>query len=183
MLIGIVQEIHVPMYYDILRLWELPVEELEQPGREGLLPLMPLAKGGMSYRRVDEMIERLPETGREDLYAMVYSLAALAFRKTEDRAWLKRRFSMLKDILEESWAYQEMMEEAQEKGMAQGLEEGLNAMRQPILHLVRRKYPQLEPLATQYINQIQKPEQLSELIDKLFDDQSSEEVAQLFSQQ
>ena len=185
--------------YDILKLWELPVEELKQPGREGMLPLMPLAKGGMSYRRVDEMIERLQETEREDLYAMAYSLAALAFKKTEDKAWLKRRFNMLKDILEESWAYQEMVEEAQKKGMEKGLEKGmekgleegiekgvekgLNAMRQTVLHLVQRKYPQLDPLATQYVNQVKEPEQLSSLIDRLFDAQSSEEVAQLFTQQ
>ena len=169
--------------YDILKLWELPVEELEQVGREGLLPLMPLARGGRSYKRVDEMIERLQETGREDLYAMAYSLAALAFRKTEDRAWLKRRFSMLKDILEESWAYQEMIEEAQEKATKKATEKALNTMGQTVLHIVQRKYPRLEPLATQYVNQVKEPEQLSELIDRLFDAQNSEEVAQLFTQQ
>ena len=86
---------------------------------------------------------------------------------------------MLKDILEESWAYQEMIEEAQEKAM----ERGLNAMRQTILHLMQRKYPQLEPLASQYVSQVKEPEQLSELIDRLFDAQNSEEVAQLFTQQ
>lgn len=166
--------------YDILKLWELPVEELEQPGREGMLPLMSLAKNGMSHQRVDEMIVRLQETGREDLYAMAYSLAALAFRKTEDKAWLRRRFNMLKDILEESWAYQEMVEEAQDKAMKQGLQKGL---RETILHRVQKKYPQLIPLATQYINQVKEPEQLSNLIDNLFDAQSSEEVAQLFTQQ
>ena len=169
--------------YDILKLWELPVEELEQPGREGTLPLMPLAKGGMSYRRVDEMIARLQETDREDLYAMAYSLAALAFSKTEERAWLRRRFNMLKDILEESWAYQEMIEEAQQKAEKKGMQQGLNTMRETILHLVQKRYPQLVISATQYVNQIEEPEQLSTIIDKLFDAQSNEEVAQLFTQQ
>ena len=83
---------------------------------------------------------------------------------------------MLKDILEESWAYQEMVEEAQEKATQK-------AMRQTVLHIVQRKYPQLESLATQYVNQVEEPEQLSILIDNLFDAQTSEEVAQLFTQQ
>ena len=83
---------------------------------------------------------------------------------------------MLKDILEESWAYQEMMEEAQKKAVEKEL-------RETLLHIVQRKYPQLEPLATQYVNQVKEPEQLSSLIDRLFDAQNSEEVAQLFTQQ
>ena len=102
---------------------------------------------------------------------------------------------MLKDILEESWAYQEMIEEAKQKGMAQGLdkglekglevgmEKGLKAMRETTLHFVQKRYPQLVPLATQYVNQVKDTDQLSSLLDKLFDAQSNEEAAQLFTQQ
>ena len=179
--------------YRVIKLWEMAGEEIKKPGVEGMLPMLPLTRDGMRRERVEEMITRLQAVGREDLLAMAYSLAALAFKKTEDKAWLQRRFDMLKDILEESWAYQEMVESAKTQGLKEGraegmkegreegMKEGINVMREMVAHFVQKRYPQFVPLATQYINQIEEPKALSNIMDKLFDAQTNEEVAQIFS--
>ena len=103
-----------------IELWEVPAEVLKQPDLEGLLPLLPLTQGGKNRAVVEETIARLQATGHQDLLPLSYALAALVFTKSEDKLWLKERFEKMHDILEESWAYQEMIG----KGLLQGLQQG-----------------------------------------------------------
>ena len=126
-------------YYTNVYLWELPASIFKGPGREGLLPLLPLTKNGARREVVEEMIEELQAAQRQELLGMAYSFAALVLQREEDRQWLKRRFEMLRGILEDSWAFQEMMQwaeervrqkedrarqEAAQKALEQGLQEG-----------------------------------------------------------
>src|SRR5260370_14922292 len=46
-------------YYTNIKLWEIPTKSLQQPGLEGLLPLLPLTQDGKRPGIVDEMIEGL----------------------------------------------------------------------------------------------------------------------------
>ena len=83
---------------------------------EGLLPLLPLTQDGISRQVVDEMIVGLNKAGKRDLLPLAYAFAALVFKQTEDHEWLRKRFAMLSDdILEDSWAYQEMLAKGMEK--------------------------------------------------------------------
>ena len=113
-------------YFDTVKLWEIPGAFLHQEGIEGLLPLLPLTLNGVRHEVVDEMIVSLHEAGKSDLLPLAYAFAALVFKKTEDHEWLRKRFAMLSDdILEESWAYQEMLAKGMEKGLQKGMEKGL----------------------------------------------------------
>jgi hypothetical protein len=46
-------------YFTNIKLWEIPSENLQQPGLEGLLPLLPLTRDGKRSGIIDEMIEGL----------------------------------------------------------------------------------------------------------------------------
>ncbi len=94
---------------------------LKQPELSGLLPLLPLTKDGKRQEVVEETIECLQQVGKADLLPLVYAFSALMFKKKKEQQWLKERFAVMGSILEESWAYQEMVQ----KGVAEGLEQGL----------------------------------------------------------
>jgi hypothetical protein len=94
-----------------IKLWEVPAEVLKQMGLERLLPLLPLTQEGNSRQVVEETIARLQATGHQDLLPLSYAFAALVFTKSIDKLWLKERFEKMQDILEEFWAYQEMVQE------------------------------------------------------------------------
>src|SRR5690348_10311201 len=53
--------------FETIKLWEIAPEVLEQPKLVGLLPLLPLTKGGKKRETVDRMIEGLMQAGRQDL--------------------------------------------------------------------------------------------------------------------
>jgi hypothetical protein len=112
-------------FFENIKLWELPPEVLKEQKLAGLLPLLPLTKDGKRPEVVDEMIRCLQQTGKADLLPMAYALSALTFKKEDEQQWLKERFEIMKDILEESWAYQEMVQKGVAKGLEQGLKQGL----------------------------------------------------------
>ncbi len=43
-------------HFEVIKLWEIPVEMIAQSGLIGLLPSVPLAKGGEQHEAVEEMI-------------------------------------------------------------------------------------------------------------------------------
>lgn len=169
--------IHTFNYRNIF-MWEVPPEVLKQPGLEGLLPLLPLAKGADEARdvTVGDMIEGLRAAGKEDILALGYAFAGLVYEKEDDRQWLKRRFAMFHDMLEESWSYREMVE----KGIDIGIERGaLKALRPVLIHFVETRFPELASLAQQQAERITRPEALSTVLDKLFLAQTTESARQV----
>lgn len=195
-------EISHRFYYSALKLWEIPGDVFKQPGMEGLLPLLPLAKDGGSREVVEEMIVALQAANKEDLLPIAYAVASLIFRKSEDRKWLRWRFEMLEDIIEESWAYREMVqkgyikgmekgfEDGLEKGMEKGLEkglergrtEGLQKLRQVLLDLVAKRFPLLAQEAQQSLEQIQDDKVLQRLIVEFYDIQTAEDARHLLAE-
>lgn len=112
-------------YFRNVQLWELSAEMLKQPGLEGMLPLLPLTKDGAGHQAIEEMIASLSTAGKQDLLPFAYAFAALVLDSEAERDWLRKRFDMLKDVLEESWAYQEMVQKGLEKGLEKGWKRGL----------------------------------------------------------
>ena len=151
-----------------IELWEVPTEMLKQKGLEGLLPLLPLTQGGKSREVVEETIARLQATGHRDLLPLSYAFAALIFTKSADKLWLKERFEKMHDILEGSWAYQEMVQKGLLKGIEQGIEQGIGkgilAMQQTAINIVIRFFADLEELARTKITAINDLERLQQLI-------------------
>jgi predicted transposase YdaD len=119
--------------FEVIRLWEISAKELKQKRLVGLLPLLPLTKGGAQREIIEEAIVELMPAGEEpksELLTLMYGLASLAFEDETDQEWLIRRFTKMYDILRETRAYQEMTKESREEGRQEGLEEGLEEGRQ-----------------------------------------------------
>lgn len=104
--------------YKSICLWEMTVEELLAMKLPGLLPLLPLAKDGNHREVVDIMIEGLVEAERTESLWMGYNLASKVFTGNENLQWLRRRFAVFNDFLQDSPIYQEFMAEAEAKAKA-----------------------------------------------------------------
>ena len=181
-------------FYRNIKLWELPSDIFRQPGAEGLLPLVPLTRDGTRREVVDEMIVRLLSTQNAELLSIGYLLSALVFKKDDEREWLNRRFAMFKDILKDSWAYQDILreglEEGRERGMEEGIKEGikegiekerqanLKMWRQALVTFTETHFPVLSSLAKKQGQAIEDPRLLQGIMVSLFSAKSVEEAGQ-----
>ena len=150
-------------HFAVVKLWEVRAEILKQTGLVGLLPLLPLTQDGKKLELVDEVIATLEANNDEstsELLALAYILASFVFKSENERQKLIRRFTMLRDVIRSSWAYQEIKME----GMEEGLEKGLQELRQTLLEIVRGHYPALEPLAKKTAKAVSEPATLRHLI-------------------
>jgi len=135
-------------HFRVVKLWEVTAQSIVDLGWDGLLPLLPLTKGGKRPEMVQIMIDRLAgENGDKDLLALAEMLGGLAFTKESEKVWFKRRFAMFQDIMKDSWVYQEIVQESEERGLAKGLQ----AQRRVIVNIVRNRFPELEELASQHV--------------------------------
>src|SRR5437588_405927 len=132
----------------------MEAEQLFQTGLKGLLPLVPLMQDGQQHDVVERVIDELQQPGVKksgDLLSLTYNLAGLVFECESEQLWLRRRFAMLKDILKESWTYQEIKKEGREEGREEGQ---LQGQRQALLLLIQTHYPALVQLAEDVCNAI-----------------------------
>ena len=181
-------------HFHLIKLWEISPEMLKQTGLVGILPLMVLAKDGRRPEVVEEVISGVESLGGEakkELLSLTYIFASLVFEKEVDRKWLKRRFQMLRDVLRDSWAYQEIMQEGREEGLQKGLEEGreegreeerqqrLKDQRQMLVTLVEVHFPNIARLARERADAIKDPEVLQHVILKVVAAQKEEEAKQV----
>jgi hypothetical protein len=156
--------------FDTIKLWEIPPEVFEQPGLVGLLPLLPLTKGGRNRETVNRMIDRLKEVGKEDLLVLGHAFSWLVFMADgEDTEWLKARFFMQHDILKDTWVFQEIIKEGLDKGEKQRLEKDL-------LQFVEIRFPTLLAQAKQTVEQQTPLERLQTMLSKLYRANTIEEA-------
>jgi predicted transposase YdaD len=192
--------------FKVIKLWEIPAELIKQAGLVGILPLMILAKGGKKRKVVEEVISTIRETGGKaarELLSLTFIMAALVFEKDDDQIWLKRRFGMLEDALKESWAYQEILQrgwqEGQEKGWQQGMQQGMQqgiqqgmqqGMQQELMLELQRlrlllenyvhvHFPNSVELAKKRGNAIEQPDNLQDVLLKVFAAQTEEEAVRI----
>lgn len=97
---------------------------------------------------------------------------------------------MLRDILQESWAFQDILREGLEVGIEQGLEQGikqgqekerqaeLKRWRQKLLHSVEKRFPDVVPLLRKQVKAIDDPLVLEELMFELLPAKTAEEARQ-----
>ena len=179
--------------FHVVKLWEIPVEEIEQTGLLGLLPLMVLAKGGKQRKVVEKAIEAIEITEDEDkrdLLSLTYIFASLALVKETDRHWLQRRFRMFEDALKNSWAYQEIWQGGKQEGIELGKQEGkreerlenLLRQRHMLAYVIETKFPALLPLAKKRGETSNDPDVLQDIILRLLRTGSEREARQLLSQ-
>ncbi len=151
--------------FETVKLWEIPPEVFEQEGLAGLLPLLPLTKGGKNRETVERMIKGLEEAGKQDLLVLGYAFSSLLFAADGDSEWLKASFSMMHDILEDTWVFQEIIKE--------GLEEG---KKEEFLQFVEIRFPTLLVQAKQAVEQQKSVEELRTIFNKFYRANTIEEA-------
>jgi len=168
----------IPNGYEVLRFRFLSIEIGKLTPQDilskdiALWPFLPLTQGGEQRKIITGMLEELKCNDNEALIPLALTFATLAYRNSlDDLDWLKRRMSMLGDIIRESPFYQWILEEGMEKGVEQGFESALQT-------LVHVRFPQLSPLAEERVPLLRKPELLNDLIAKIGTAQTVEEAEQ-----
>src|SRR5579885_3232546 len=179
----------------VVKVWEVAAEEIMQTGLVGLLPLLPLTRDGARHDVIEAMIEEIIAAKQFNLLTWGEIFAGLVLKEVHDQEWLKGRFAMHKDILEESWVYQEIIREGLAKGMQQGIEQGMQqgieqGMQQGIeqgmqkgaeqerqrqrlalvsiaLGIIQGRFPELTNMAQERANAATDPAQLQELLIKI----------------
>jgi hypothetical protein len=174
------EEVH-RFYYRVIKMADIPAEAILEQDWVGLFPLLPLTKGGKEPEVVKTMVDRLGEAREFDLLAIAHLLGGLVFKKGPEREAFRRRFSMFQDILEESWVYQEIVEQGIEKGRKEGKEIGreegtVQERRQALMDFLQTRFPEVLVVAAQQTNSINNPEVLRTLSTKLFAAQTAEEA-------
>src|SRR5579885_3426346 len=186
----------------VVKLWEVAAEEITQTGLVGLLPLLPLTRDGARHEVIEVMIEHIMAAKQFNLLTWGEIFAGLVLKDVHDQEWLKRRFAMHKDILEESWVYQEIVREGLEKGMQKGIEQGMQkgieqgmqkgieqGMEQErrrqrqapvsiVQGVIQGRFPELSDLAKEQADKAIEPAQLQELLLKIGLAKETEEARQ-----
>jgi hypothetical protein len=137
---------------------------------------------------IGTMIEGLRMAGKDDILALGYTFAGLVYRTEEDQHWLKRRFAMFQDILEDSWSYKEIVQKGLDQGFQKGLQKGIGqgelmTAQQFLARIVEKHFPPLLLLAQQKAAQLKTIDKLNRVIDSLLDVQTLEQARQVLEEQ
>src|SRR5690242_7691103 len=175
--------------FQSIELGELLPEELLHMNQPGLLPLLPLTKGGARREVANVMFAELKTAAAEqaELMAIGSTLASLVFKRENpaDLEWLHRRLQEMHDTLRESPFYQEILQEGREEGREEGLEEGLEkghlegkleGLRETLLTIVQVRFPKMARLAKGLAAITEDPAVLQNLILKISLAQTFEEA-------
>ncbi|MFL5666850.1 MAG: hypothetical protein ACJ8BW_36700, partial [Ktedonobacteraceae bacterium] len=168
--------------FKVVELWKISPETIKQTKLAGLFPLMVLAQDGKQPAVVEEIISSVRASGEPsapELLSLTYILASLVFEKEADHIWLKRRFGMLRDVLRDTWAYQEIMQEGLQEGRQEGLQQRLKDQRQILMTIIQAHFPDLVTLAKKQMNEIQDPDMLQQMVLQLLVAQSGEQAQQV----
>jgi predicted transposase YdaD len=172
-------------HYISIRIWEVNPAKFTQPGREGILPLVLLTKGNATPDVVEMVIERLVAAGKQDLLPVTRLLASLVFKDNlAYMDWLNRRFAMLRDILRDTEAYQQILQEGRKEGEERGHQEGVKegeilGLRLSLLDILQKRFPDVVQLARPQVDSANNPALLRDAILKAIEAQSVEEILRL----
>jgi hypothetical protein len=164
-------------YFDVIELWKIGTEDLFQTGLKGLLPFVPLTREGLQREAVERVIDELSQEEvdkQRELLSFTYGFASLVFKDENNQYWLRRRFGVLKDILKESWAFQEIMQEGREEERKGELQRA----RQILFSFIEARFPAQMQLAEEKCSSIETPEQMEGLLQKIILAQDEQEVWQ-----
>ncbi|MEO9030896.1 MAG: hypothetical protein ABI413_18985 [Ktedonobacteraceae bacterium] len=156
-------------YYRVVKLWEIPAQVILDLDWEGLLPLLPLTKGGKKPEIIQIMIDRLSHD--RDLLALAEMYGGLAFTSESEKARFKRRFAMFQDIMKDSWVYQEIVQASEERG--------IQSHRQAIVDIVNKRFPLLNELAFQQVARVTDLDALRILVVNISVEDNEEAVRRL----
>ncbi|MFN8522667.1 MAG: hypothetical protein U0821_06110 [Chloroflexota bacterium] len=171
--------------YDVLRLWQHPVQDL-RAGNLATLPLAPLSDLGADapaavIRRMGERIRRdAPIEQQQTLWTATYLLLGLRYNSREAAELL----SGVRDM-RESTTYQAILEEGRSEGRSEGLSQGLSegesrgrvqGARLMLLRLGAQKFGLPSPGVAAQINVIEDLARLEALGDRVLQVTSWDEL-------
>ena len=169
-------------HYKSIELWKKDAIELLHSGWAGLLPLVPLTRGGTEHGIVEEMIAGLLSAGKTELLVVANALASLAFEQESEteQEWLERTFAMLNDTLRNTKAYQKILKEGLEQGRQEMLQQELQRQKQALLKVVQERFPKIMPSVREELEAIEDSAALWDLIVNVSTAQTAEDAEQLF---
>jgi hypothetical protein len=157
--------------YESLEVCKLSVAELRQRNLDGLRPLMLLCKDGASIAVLDEVLEALHKNDCREAIAVAIQFAGKVFTASEDIQHLERKRKMLKDILHESWTYQQIVSEGREEGKVIGAQENIEI-------IVQERFPELKAYVKECVAPLADKSQLQAVLLIVATAQTAEEVKQ-----
>lgn len=163
----------IHFFFESIELGELAPDELLAMEQPGLLPLLPLTRGGTKKEVTEQMFARLQDSEQVDLLAIGSTLASLVFKRepSSDLEWLHRRLREMHDVLRESPYYQEILQEGREEGKLEG-------QRELLLALVQARFPEMARLTKKLVTVIDDPASLQDVTIKISMAQTDKEVQQ-----
>lgn len=112
-----------------------------------------------------------------ELLSLTKLLAGLVMKHKSQQDLLERLFAMYKDIVEESWVYQQIVQRGLEKGLEQGLEKGLGLGEQrALVAIIQRRFPDIVPTAKELIDGITDADTLEKLVGEVSVAQNAQDV-------
>ena len=169
-------EIH-RFHFTVIKLWEVPTAMLFERRFQGLLPLAPLTRDGKSREVVEKVLAHLLDGNvSKDLLFLFYGLSSLAFEKTDEEEWIKRRFHVLDEILNETKAFKELRNRGREEGLKEGLEQSRKEDLDIVLTFVQARFPALMSLAEQCKTSVKSNKIVQQLVLKVGLAQSEDEA-------
>jgi flagellar biosynthesis/type III secretory pathway protein FliH len=111
----------------------------------------------------------------KEVLGLAFSLASMVLTSEADQQWLEGEVAMLEDILRDTWFYQRILKEGEQKGREGGIEEGreeerkreLQRLNQILVSSVEANFPSLVPLARKYADTINDPDVLQKVMIQL----------------
>ena|GEM_PF-1513178 len=114
-----------------------------------------------------------------DLLALAKVVASLIMKGKIEQETLERMFAMYQSILEDSWVYQEIMQQGMEKGIEKGLDKGLaQGEQRALLAIIQKRFPDILEIARELINGITNAGTLENLVVEVSVAQNSQEALQ-----
>ena len=187
--------------FESLEIHEQAVEQFRTLDLDAFYVLMLLCKDGARRDILEEILVFLQEHGRKELVSVVRFFAGKVFPAKEDREQLERRFDVLREFFEDSWTFQQTIEEGRVKGLAQGIEQGIEqgikrgieqgivqgleegleqgvaqGQRQSIEIVTQARFPDLLVLVKNRISFLTDEEKLQKILSVVSAAHSSEEV-------
>lgn len=160
-------------WYEVVRIWERPVDELLNGGI-GVLPLAPLADVERArlpeiVRRIDQRFaEEAPPSDVGDLWSATMVLMGLRYDSTEVRQLLRGARGM-----RESSTYQAILEEGRVEGRVEGQ---IIEARRLVLELGTRKFGPPDPTTVGALERIDDLNMLHRLADGLLQTSNWEDL-------
>jgi predicted transposase YdaD len=174
--------------YDVVRVWQQPVDEVLAAG----LPVLPLAPvSAVAAERLPEVLvaisERLiSETSSEQaatIWAATKVLMGLRYSIEQVEEMVRGVSAMILGIrgIEESSVYQDIFAKGEAKGLVEGRDEGrfegrIEEVRQAVLTVGHKKLGPSEEKARMKIAAIDNVDRLNALLERIFDVSSWDEL-------